>query len=44
MARFKDAVEEKWQGGVEGYARTELGLTNEEVQAVKRALRGQVLN
>ena len=33
------AVEEKWEGGIEGYVKTELGLSESEVQAVKNGLK-----
>ena len=39
MARLEKAVEEKWEGGVvDGYVRGELGLSEEEVNAVKKSL------
>ena len=44
MARLKKAVEEQWEGGVEGYVKKELGLNEDAAQAVKMGLRGEASN
>ena len=42
MAQLEKAVAAKWDGGVvDGYMRCELGLSDEEVKAVKNSLRGE---
>ena len=42
MTQLKKAVEERWRGGVvDGYVRGKLGLSEEEVQAVRSGLRGE---
>ncbi len=41
MAQLEKAVAEKWYGGVvDGYVRGKLGLSEDEVKAVKKSLRG----
>ena len=43
MGQMKEAVAASWEGGVDGYVKNELGLTDEEIARVKKALRGEPL-